>query len=180
MLRSIKEAHETRWIVIEGPSVDGKFVMAWLDHATKADAALRSHFGKNPGFREGISRLEIVREIEFVPWAMEFIRLWLTENGVFCIDSPCDESTEMLPTMSAMGFFTLTGERYQMTIPDSLDLAAMISSLADLAGTEDDDYVLHPERLLVTMTAHDAFQWKQRLLTLDLQQRLADRNILLG
>jgi len=72
-----------------------------------------------------------------------------------------------------------TGERYQMTVPQRLNLVAIRDALVRLAETEDKDGFLHPERLLVTLTREEANSWKRRLMAMDWQQRLADREALL-
>ena len=78
-----------------------------------------------------------------------------------------------------VGFFMRTGQRYQMTIPQRVDIVAIRDALVRLAETEDKDGFLHPERLLVTMTRAEAESWKRRLMAMDRQQRLADREALL-
>jgi hypothetical protein len=169
------------WVLIEGPSIgDADFTAAWLGAAVKADEALQAHFLKNPSFRERVRRLEIASLIEFAPFAMAFVRMWLQEKGVFGIDLFDSEDAEPVATMAPAGFFTRTGERYQMTIPHRIDILEIRDALVRLAETESKDRFLHPERLLVTMTRGEAENWKHRLIAMNQQQRLADREALLA
>jgi hypothetical protein len=168
------------WILIEGPSIgDADFTTAWLGAAVQADEALQAYFRTNPSFRERLRRLEIVSLIEFAPCAMAFVRMWLEGMGIFGIDLFDSEDAELFSIMAAAGFFMRTGERYQMTVPQRVNLVAIRDALVRLAETEDKDGFLHPEKLMVTMTWKEAESWKHRLMAIDRQQRLADRAVLL-
>jgi hypothetical protein len=168
------------WILIEGPSIgDADFTAAWLGAAVQADEALQAYFQKNPGFRERLRRLEIASDIEFAPCAMAFVRMWLEGKGVFGTDLFDSEDAGLFSIMAPAGFFMRTGERYQMTVPQRVNLVAIRDALVRLAETEDKDGFLHPEKLLVTMTMKEAEGWKHRLMAMDWQQRLADRELLL-
>jgi hypothetical protein len=174
------EVSPRNWVLVEGPSIgDADFTLAWLMAAIEADKALEAYLQKNPEFRERLRRLEIVTLIEFAPCAMAFVRMWLEEKGVFGIDVFDSEDAELFSVMAAAGFFIRTGERYQMTIPQRVNLVAIRDALLRLAETEDKDGFVHPERLLVTITRKEAESWKHRLMAMDWQQRLADREVLL-
>ena len=54
--------------------------------------------------------------------------------------------------MLGMGFFVLTGDRYQMTIPVELTIEKVKSAVLNYAETEDSEYWLHPEHLVKTMS----------------------------
>ena len=45
---------------------------------------------------------------------------------------------------------------------------------------EDEEGLFYPHRLLVTMTLSETESWKERLGSMTLQQRLADRDALLA
>jgi hypothetical protein len=52
--------------------------------------------------------------------------------------------------MAAVGFFTLTGDRYQMTVPKDLRVETTTNALLQLAATDvtaDFDYTLIPNAL---------------------------------
>ena len=123
--------------------------------------------------------IEIFNRIEFAPFGMAFVRMWLQQKGIFSIDLFDSEVADIFPVMTAAGFFTRTGQRYQMTIPQGVNIAAIRDALLQLAETEDGHSFLHPERLLVTMTRMEAETWKGRLGGMNWRQRLADRELLL-
>lgn len=168
------------WIVVEGPSPgDARFVSQWLQEALAADAMLASIFANEPNFRETISRLEIISCVEFGPAAMAFITMWLKDLTAFAMDVLGSEWGEMFSIMSELGFFTLTGDRYQITVPRGLTPDSIKLALGRLAETEDSDFVLHQELIVHTISFEAAQQWGNRLDKLPWQQRLADRDILL-
>jgi hypothetical protein len=168
------------WVLIEGPSIgDAEFAKQWLEVALKADQAMEAYFKEHSAFRQSIQRVEIASLVEFAPSAMAFVRMWLSNIGVFAIDLFDCLEAELFSVMAAAGFFTRTGQRYQMTIPERIDVLTMRDALLQLAETEDEHYFLHPERLSVTLTNREAENWKCRLEGMDWRQRLADREALL-
>ena len=80
--------------------------------------------------------------------------------------------------MAAIGLFTKTGVRYQMTIPKDLNIEAIKTALLKL-GTQDAAYWFHPEWCVTTINKQEAEDWKVRLASLPLDPRLADRDALL-
>ena len=87
---------------------------------------------------------------------------------------------DMLCIMTELGFYELTGDRYQMTLPARLNAAAVRNAVLKLANTMDEDEVVHPERLVVSMSRPEAKDWHRRLSKLSETARLTDRRILLG
>jgi hypothetical protein len=169
------------WILVEGPcSGDAEFTYRWLQSAIEADRLLQHHFHEDPGFRSSVSRLEIACNIEFATSAMAFIRMWLERGDTFSFDLIDSEWAEIGFVMAAVGFFSQTGDRYQMTIPKHLTLNRIKEVLLQLANTEDADSVLHPEHHLATTTREEAQEWKKRLSAMPRQQRVADRDALLA
>lgn len=61
--------------------------------------------------------------------------------------------------MAEMGFFCVTGQRYQMAVPAQLNSDIVRSAVLKYAHTEDDEFCLHPEYLLVTMPFGEAAEW---------------------
>jgi hypothetical protein len=90
-----------------------------------------------------------------------------------------DEWIELFSIMAAAGFFCLTGERYQMTIPEDISGSSLEAALSKLVDTEDPEYFLHPERLVHCVSKTLAQTWCTRLKRLPWFQRVSDRNILL-
>ena len=74
--------------------------------------------------------------------------------------------------MAEMGFFALTGDRYQMTTPSNPDMDKVKQAHLKLARTEDEDWI-HPEQLVVDMPHARATEY-QRLLN-DMKSRTAAR-----
>jgi hypothetical protein len=78
--------------------------------------------------------------------------------------------------MAELGFFRRTGDRYQMTVPKEISGTSIEAALLRLAATEDDEYFLHPERLVTCLSKPDAEKWQLRLERLPWTQRVADRS----
>jgi hypothetical protein len=85
--------------------------------------------------------------------------------------------------MVGMGFFVLTGQRYQMVIPTRLTLRKVMKAALRLAKTEAEDQdgldFLHPESIIATMPCAEAKAWQSRLRQMDEVHRVADRLLLL-
>jgi len=77
--------------------------------------------------------------------------------------------------MVEMGFFILTGERYQMVIPTKLNIGKVKRAVLKFARTEDEDGLLRPENLVATMPYAKAKAWQRRLRTMGESRRLAGR-----
>ena len=80
--------------------------------------------------------------------------------------------------MVEMGFFALTGDRYQMILPAKLDMDLVKQAHLKLARTEDDDWV-HFEQLVVDIPCALAEKYQNLLGSINEDQRLADRRVLL-
>jgi hypothetical protein len=78
-----------------------------------------------------------------------------------------------------MGFFVVTGDRYQMVLPQNLDVERVKQAHLTLAETEDEDWI-HPDRLIVAMSHAKATQLQRLLGKMNQDQRLADRRLLLS
>jgi hypothetical protein len=81
--------------------------------------------------------------------------------------------------MAEMGFFVVTGQRYQMVIPTRLNMEKVKGAALKFARTEDEEYCLHPEYLVATMPKTEAEAWQKRLRTMNPAHRCADRAVLL-
>jgi hypothetical protein len=168
-------------VVVEGASCgDAEFICRWVNAALECDRLLQQHLNENPEFRKTISRLELMYCIEFASAATAFIRSWLKDRRSFSLSLRDSMWAEIFTVMVGMGFFTRTGDHYQMTVPHIVELSSITVSLLQLAETEDAEYYLHPERHLVTMTARQAKGLRKRLRRSDEENRLADREKLLA
>jgi hypothetical protein len=169
------------WLLVEGPGCgDAEFTCQWIQSAIDADRLLKQQFSGDLSFRPNIDRREVARLIEFGPAAMAFVGMWLSQVGTFSLDLLDCEWAEMFCVMALVGFFTQTGERYQMTVPKDLKAERIRDALIRLAETEDTGQYVHPEKLLNPMTLKQMFVWKERLDRMTSQNRLADRDSLLG
>jgi hypothetical protein len=170
-------------VLVEGPRTgDAAFVIRWLLSALKADRLLQREFSKNPEFRTSISRLEVWAHVQFRPAAMAFLGMWFEDLTSFSLDLNGSEEwqwADMFVIMTAAGFFELTGNRYQMTIPRKLELIRIKEVMQQLVATEDKDCVIHPWRFVCTMAESEVIVWRKRLCAIGWQQRSADRDILL-
>jgi hypothetical protein len=163
-------------VVIEGPSCgDAEFISRWLDAASASDHMLQQHYTDDPEFRKKIVRLEVMYCVAFAPAATAFIRKWLKDRRSYSLGLRDSVWAEIFTVMVGIGSFTRTGDHYQMTVPEPLNLESITEALLQLAQTEDPEYYLHPERHLVTMTAHQARSLRKRLRRCDEETRLADR-----
>ena len=179
-MMQFQDLQEHRWILVEGPGPgDADFASRWLQSALKADRLLQKEFSEHPDFQSKIGRLEFASFIEFAPAALAFISMRFKDFSTFKLDLTT-ELAEIFVTMVDIGFFWLTGDRYQMTIPNKLRIRTIKESLLRLAATEDARCCLHPEWLLATMTNEAASDWQRRLSGIGWMQRVADRNALLA
>ena len=172
-------AADAPWVLVEGPRPgDAEFLGRWLLAAVEADRALQEQFRQNLGLKQQISRLEILILVEFSPAATKCVELLMENLTCFSLDL-WDEWGEIFTVMAELGFFRLTGNRYQMTIPREVTGSRIESALLRLAATEDVEYFLHPEELVTCLTKPEAQKWQLRLERLPWMQRVADRDFLI-
>lgn len=164
-------------LLIEGPRWgDAAFYGGWLLEAAKANK-LWIEGKRDPVFAKQVERLEVCYFLDFGVMATILLRKLLgLSTMIVALDS---EDAETVAMMAGMGFFVLTGERYQMTVPTKLDLATVKRALLDLTETEDSECMFHPERLVATMSRSSAVAWQDRLGDMDEDLRVADRHLLL-
>jgi hypothetical protein len=174
-------SEDCSFILVEGPSCgDARFISEWLSSAIKADKLLQRLRTADQNFHERIQVLELMFGVEFAPAALACTRKWFRTLGAFTFKIPYSHWSDMLAVLAEIGFLTPTGNRYQMTLPETLDSASIRSALLRLASTQDDEGCAHPETLLLTITKTEAAVWKKRLNEMPVFQRVADREILLG
>jgi hypothetical protein len=177
----LHDSEREPWVLVEGPSSgDAEFTSQWLLAAIAADRLLEEYYAKDPNFRPSILGLETMYCIEFVPAAMAFLRKWLKTQTAFSLSLFDSQWTHMFSIMEGVGFFTRTGDRYQMTLPKNLMITPIKDAVLQLAATEDSEYLHHPEQFLTTMSRYQAKIGKQKLRRLDWQRRVADRDALLA
>jgi hypothetical protein len=133
---------------------------------------------KDSSFVEQIERLQVAYELDF---GMAALSLFLKLQGQFVTFMIRRDSyeAELIAVMAEMGFFALTGQRYQMVVPQRLTVMKVKRALVRLARTEDAEFVLHPEHLVTTVPFVEAKAWQKRLRDMDEERRTADRELLL-
>ncbi len=145
------------FVVVQCPSAgDAAFASRWLAAATEADFALTRYRSDHPDFEPEIERLRWLYEVEFSPAAMAFIRLWLQNGRAFQLNLARSEWSDPFTYMACVGFFKCAGQHYQMSHPGSFAPETIARTLLLLAGTGDEEWVLHPELMLTTITERDA------------------------
>jgi hypothetical protein len=83
--------------------------------------------------------------------------------------------------MTELGFLTLTGDRYQITIPArEPDIDGVRAAALKLAKTRDEDSTAYPEHFITAMPHIEAKQWQRRLSLMDERRRCTDQAVLFG
>jgi hypothetical protein len=167
-------------ILVEGPAWgDAQFYGNWLLNSAKANQLLRELEKVDPQICEELVSMDGGICHDFGINALIFLRkLGDTTFETFIIDP---ESSDLIAFifMVEMGFFSLTGERYQMTLPRDLNMDKLRQAILNIANTEEEECVIHPERLVAQMPYSRAKAFQCLLADMNQSQRLADRNRLL-
>jgi hypothetical protein len=172
-----EEKNETR-ILIEGPAWgDAEFYGQWLLNAAKAQKLLEQARNDDPSFHSAVEVLEILQILDYGIMATVLLSQLDKKFHAFLFDPDSSDVLDFA-LMVEMGFFTLTGDRYQMTLPRNLDMDRVKQAHLKVVGTDDGDWV-HPERLLIDMPHARAVKFQRLLRAMDENQRLADRRALL-
>ena len=165
-------------ILVEGPKWgDTTFYAKWLLAATKANALWEKAI-KDSSFEKQVETLKSFYLPDVSICATTLLSRLETDLACFVI--PLVEWEAMgFAIMAEMGFFVLTGQRYQMVIPNRLTTGKVKKAALKLAQTEDERRCLYPEYLVVTMPYAEAEVWLRRLHKMDEHQRCADRLLLI-
>ena len=167
------------YVLIEGPEwADAKVYGNWLLAAARAEA-LWKQARKDPVFAKKIERLTVSCIPEFSIGATVMLAHLTGDLVAFSLQLNSEDG-DVFVMMAEMGFFALTGERYQLVIPKKLSVDVVKSAALKYARTEDAEYELHPEYLTVSMPKAKALRWQKRLLRMDQNRRCADRIKLLN
>jgi hypothetical protein len=169
--------------LIEGPTwADTGFYGNWLLAAAKANE-LWTEALKNPRFSERVDPLIAYEIPDFNIGATVMLSRLEQNLASFVVNLNEQTVPEEFAMMIELGFFALTGQRYQMVIPTRLTIRKVVKAALKLVKTEaegeDGVDVLHPEHLITTMPCADARTWQGRLRGMDDAPRQADRFLLL-
>jgi hypothetical protein len=165
---SIKENEP--YILVEGPKWgDAEFYGKWLLAAAKADA-LWKKATNDPSLEEQFGLVTMIYIPDFGIGATVMVSQLEENLASFAIqlNGVAIELVDEFVMMAEMGFFVLTGQRYQMAIPAKLNMDVVKRAALKFAQTEDED-ILHPEHLVVTMPYAEAKAWQERLRLLLLE-----------
>lgn len=169
------------YILVEGPKWgDAEFYGEWLKAAAKAETLWKEAL-KNLIFEEQVDHLTIIYMPDFSIGATVMVSQLEKNLASFAIQLNGEEVelVDMFVMMVEMGFFVLTGQRYQMTMPAQLNMDVVKKAALKFAQTEDEEFYLHPEHLVATMPYAEAKAWQGRLRDIDENYRCADRLLLL-
>jgi hypothetical protein len=83
-------------------------------------------------FHKHIQVLELIYGVAFAPVALACTRKWFRTLGAFTVKIPYSHWSDMVAVLAGIGFLTLTGNRYQMTLPETLDGESIRSALLRL------------------------------------------------
>jgi hypothetical protein len=145
-------------ILIEGTaSRDAEFNGLWLLSAAKADGLLQQAKRDDPEFCKAITAIEESEFMDFGLSAKWFLSELAANKGfqTFVIDA---DPANAFVIMAETGFFALTGDHYQMTLPSNLDMGRVKQAYLKLAETEDEECLCNPEWLLVAMPYSQTIQ----------------------
>jgi hypothetical protein len=137
-------AAELLWVLVEGPGPsEAEFLSLWLLAAVEADRAVQEQFKQNPGLKRQMSRLEVAYLTSFsFSWAaMRFVELLMKNRACFML-ALWDDWGEIFIVMAELGFFRLTGDRYQMTRARGVDRNTIWMRL--WRGTPPEQAAAHP------------------------------------
>jgi hypothetical protein len=148
-------------LLIEGPRwSDAAFYGKWLLLAAKAQALCEK---ADPRF---------IKDHGLIITATDL--LWHLLRGSVALVSLDNWYAIM---MIEMGFFVLTGQRYQMVIPRRLAIG--VKRALKLHQADDKEYIRYLEHHVAIMPYAEANAWVARLLQMDEDKRCADRDLLL-
>ncbi len=166
-------------VLIEGPRwADCQFYSRWLAAAAKAETYWTAAL-KERQFNQKVERLRCAFIPSFeIAASVTLMRLEKKLASV-TIDPNAEEEIEEFCMMALLGFFQLTGWRYQMTVPRRLTMARVKNAAFALAKTQDEDYVLHPELIISTVPISVAKACQRQLRLMDDSMRMSDRDSLL-
>jgi hypothetical protein len=156
-------------ILIEGPaSGDAEFNGHWLLSTAKADELLQQAKRDDSQFCKAITDLEESEFMDFGLSAEWFLSQLAANKGfqTFVIEA-CSANAFVI--MAETGFFALTGDHYQMTLPSNLDMgrvkqacyAVFTSDKISAFAARQDQRIIHRRALLFLDEEMTIAEWVQ-------------------
>lgn len=140
------------WVLVEGPPLgNAQFYGEWLLAAAKAQALWREAL-HDEQFATQVERVRIVYEPDFGITATIMLMNLRAQWTSFVLDLQSEDG-EDFAMMFSMGFFVQCGHICRMAIPPVLTLNTLKNAIITFAKTEDEEYILHPEQLVTSMSA---------------------------
>jgi hypothetical protein len=162
----IPERGEVTHVVVVGPSCgDFDFISRWQNAVLECDRMIERYYNERQEFRYKMVLLREMYPLELLENSRALIRKW-QDSGSFVLDVYNFTWSAAFTLMVSFGLFTRMGDRYRMTIPDSIDLEHIAYSMLQFAETMDSAGFVHPERHLVTMTPDNAERANRLQVTL--------------
>jgi hypothetical protein len=153
-------------VLVEGPEWgDAKFYGEWLLAAAKAESLWKEALG-DQDFAKKVERVSVCYIPDFGIAATMMLMRLKSNWTRFVIDVDSEEGEE-LAMMFGMGFFAQRYRSYKMILPSCMTAEKVRKAVLEYAKTEDEDFVLHPERILTAMPFADATALLHRLGAMD-------------
>jgi hypothetical protein len=163
---NIDRSEDQLCILVEGPrSGIAEFYGNWLLAVAKAEALWKQAYSE-PDFAQKVDRLTMVYFPDFGLAGCGLLMRLNDRFASFTINFYEHELVDKFVMMAEMGFFFRTGDSYRMAVPIDLSLMKVKAATLRYVQTEDDEYNLHPERLVSLMRIAEALQCQMRQLAI--------------
>ena len=142
-------------VLIEGPKWgNAEFYGKWLLAAAQAETFWKEA-RKDSDFEKQVDRVSVAYIPDFGIAASVMLMQLEAYRTTLVLDLHSEDGNDFA-MMVTMGFFAPYNERYRMTIPLDLSVTKVKAAVLKYAATEDEEYVLHPEYLVNTMSFPEA------------------------
>jgi hypothetical protein len=154
------------WVLIEGPAWgDAKFYGEWLLAAAKAQCFWKEAL-RDQAFEGQVELLCVCSMPDFGIAATVMVMLLREHWTRFVLDVDSEDGQDFV-MMVGMGFFVRKHQSYHMAIPSCLTAEKVRTAVLEYAKTQDDEYFLHPEYLVTTISFAEATARQDRWRTVD-------------
>jgi hypothetical protein len=138
---------------------DVKFFGHWFLAVAEAKQAMEVALESDPRLRE---RFEFAVKTDLGIDALLYIHYIVGWYSSFVIDITSEDADGFF-VFAQLGFFVLTGNRYQMSIPQNISPKDAAAAIERLLSTEDGEFVRHHENIIKCMTRSDAAECQRQL-----------------
>ncbi len=148
-------------VAIEAPPLGLEDPGAWLQTAKRLQKVWLM-LCEDKGFAHQIFRLRMFTEPEFSIGGLELLaKIERASRYRRSLIKIClaDQEAQEIVIFVAAGLLKLVNGRYQLAVPCDIDMGAVRVACLALAATEDEEYVLHPEALVMAVPMQSSFRW---------------------